>query len=288
MTEAVYVVDRDRRISYWNPAAEAITGFTAAEVVGHRCRDGILNHVDDQGRSLCKRACPLLASITHGAQVRARPYLHHRDGHRMPVVVSAAPLRDNTGDIVGAVEVFHDDSQFRSLADHIVDAERAALTDPLTGLGNRRSMESALAHAADDERRHIMRYAVLFADVDRFKPVNDRFGHDAGDLALQMVSATIRSCCRAGDAVARWGGDEFLLLTQAPDEPGALAHARRLVRLVAATRPMLGEQSVRITMSVGVAMMVPGEPPEQTVRRADTALREAKRSGRNRVLLAST
>jgi diguanylate cyclase (GGDEF)-like protein/PAS domain S-box-containing protein len=288
MTEAVYVVDTDRRISYWNPAAEAITGYRAEDVIGHRCRDGILNHVDDQGRSLCKRACPLLASITQGVHVKARPYLHHRDGHRLPVVVSAAPLRNAAGAIIGAVEVFHDDSPFRSLADQYADAERAAVTDPLTGLGNRRLMESALAHAADDERRHVTRHGLLFADIDHFKLVNDRYGHDAGDLALQAVSATIRSCCRAGDVLARWGGDEFLLLTQASDQASALAHGRRLARLVAAARPRLGDQAVRITMSIGVALMEPGERPEDTVRRADSALRKAKLAGRSRVLFAAT
>ena len=90
MSEAVYVVDRQRRVTYWNPAAERLTGYPADQVVGRCCRDGILNHVDHEGTSLCKSRCPLLATIGDGQPHDMLAFLHHRDGHRVPV---AAALR---------------------------------------------------------------------------------------------------------------------------------------------------------------------------------------------------
>src|SRR4051812_20766171 len=151
MGEAVYVVDTDRRITYWNPAAERMTGWSADEVVGRRCRDGILNHVDERGRSLCGRRCPLLRTMQDGAPTRARPFLHDRAGRRVPVVVSAAPLYDEAGAITGAVEAFHDDSHFRTLAQDFAEAERRAMTDQLTGVGNRRMLDASLEQAAEDQ-----------------------------------------------------------------------------------------------------------------------------------------
>ncbi len=85
MSEAVYVVDRQRRVTYWNPAAERLTGYPADQVVGRCCRDGILNHVDHEGTSLCKSRCPLLATIGDGQPHDMLAFLHHRDGHRVPV-----------------------------------------------------------------------------------------------------------------------------------------------------------------------------------------------------------
>jgi PAS domain S-box-containing protein/putative nucleotidyltransferase with HDIG domain len=114
MSEAVYAVDCDRRVTYWNAAAEQLTGYRASDVVGSRCRDNILNHCDDQGTELCAAGCPLLATMEDGRAREARVFLHHRDGHLVPVVVRAAALRSGDGAVIGAVEVFRDDSRSRA------------------------------------------------------------------------------------------------------------------------------------------------------------------------------
>ena len=199
--EAVYVVDCDRRITYWNPAAEQLTGFSAAEVVGHHCRDGILNHVNEAGELLCYSGCPLLATMLDGRPTEASLFLHHRDGHRVPVAISAAALRDAEGTLCGAVEAFHDDSPRRSLVDQLDDAESAALADPLTGLANRRMLQRAMYRHQANYRRDGRAFAVLFADIDCFKDINDQYGHDVGDDILQLVAATLRDCSRPSDTV---------------------------------------------------------------------------------------
>lgn len=286
MSEALYMVDRSRTIRYWNSAAEDLTGFAAADVIGHRCRDGILNHVDEDGNSLCGGGCPLLGTMRDGELREVLAYAHHRDGHRMPVAVKAAPLRDETGRIRGAVEVFHDDSRCRALAGQVADAEREALTDPLTGVGNRRMLERGLLRLGDDQSRYSRSFAVVFADIDRFKSVNDTFGHPAGDEVLKCVAGTLRDCTRPGDVVGRWGGEEFLLLAPVDDLAEARALAERVRRMVGSSWTEVDAQRVSITISVGVAMSEDSESPAATVARADAAMLEAKAAGRNRTVVS--
>ena len=283
MSEAVYVVDRQRVITYWNPAAEALTGFSAAEVIGRRCRDGILNHVDSSGHSLCGAHCPLLATMRTGQPMEVTAYLHHHDGHRVPVAVRAAALRNSEGKVTGAVEVFHDDTRCRSLGDSYREAVELSLTDPLTELGNRRMLQRALRRYQDEFDRYGRVYAVLFADVDHFKSVNDRIGHDAGDEVLRMVANTMGGCTRPTDVLGRWGGEEFLLLAPVEGAEGAHALAERVRLLVASSWVLQGQHRVRVTLSIGVAVAGRGESAEGLVERADLAMLRAKEAGRDRV-----
>jgi diguanylate cyclase (GGDEF)-like protein/PAS domain S-box-containing protein len=283
MGEAVYVVDHGRRITYWNRAAERLTGFPAAEVVGRRCRDGILNHVDDARTLLCRYRCPLLATMRDGQPRQAFVFLHHRDGHRVPVAISAAALRDADGRVLGAVEVFRDDSRFRDIADQLDAAQCDALTDPLTGLGNRRMLQRELKRHHADHRRYARPFAVLFADIDNFKKVNDSHGHDAGDKVLQLVAVTLAHCIRPGDAVGRWGGEEFLILAPVSGREQAVMLAERVRNLTASGWIAGAHSRISVTISVGVAIATDGEPATSLVARADAALLAAKTAGKNRI-----
>jgi len=270
---------------YWNPAAEALTGFRAEEVVGRRCRDGILNHVDDEGRSLCKTRCPLLATIRDGVSHDVVAFLHHRDGHRVPVAVRSAPLRGPDGTITGAVEVFHDDSRSRALAERLDSAEHEALTDVLLGIANRRMVDRLLRQRHADLRRYGHPYALLFVDIDHFKHVNDRYGHDTGDKVLQLVASTLAGCIRGGDTVGRWGGEEFLVIAHAADGEEALRSAERARLLVESAWARSGTRRIAVTISVGVALARAGELTRDLVARADAAMLRAKDEGRNRSVL---
>lgn len=106
--DGVYFVDRERTILYWNPACELSSGYTAAEMIGSHCYDNILDHIDEQGNHLCQDGCPLVESIKTRQKVARKVYLRHKDGHRVAVETHVAPILDETGEPVGAVEVFMD------------------------------------------------------------------------------------------------------------------------------------------------------------------------------------
>ena len=285
MSEAVYVVDLDRIITYWNRFAEELTGYSAATVIGRGCHDGLLNHVDECGNSMCGTRCPLLGTIHDGEPRQTSAFLHHQEGHRVPVAVRSAALRGADGAIRGAVEVFHDDTRNRALTEQLGHAQREALTDPLTGIANRRSLRQTLRLRRDEHSRYGRGYAVLFADVDLFKAVNDQHRHHVGDRVLKLVAATLRDCTRSSDTVGRWGGDEFLLITPTTEAHEAIAFADRARGLVASAWTSDRRHRVAVTLSIGVALAHADEPTRQLVDRADRAMLTAKRDGRNRTVL---
>jgi PAS domain S-box-containing protein len=139
--DGVYYVDLYRTIQYWNPAAERLTGYGPDRAVGTRCSDNLLMHVDADGNSLCRTACPLAHTMADGRVREARVYLHHRDGHRLPVTVRALPMRDRDGKMIGSVEVFSDATGEVRSHEKIEELERLVLLDALTELGNRRMAE---------------------------------------------------------------------------------------------------------------------------------------------------
>jgi diguanylate cyclase (GGDEF)-like protein/PAS domain S-box-containing protein len=281
MGDGVYFVDRARRITYWSRGAERLTGYRAVEVVGARCRDGMLNHVDEKGVELCGAACPLAATIRDGRTRDAHVFMHHADGHRQPVWVRAAPLHGQDGAIRGAIEVFSEDSAIASARAQISELERLALTDPLTGLGNRRFLEIQLSARLNEWERYGSAFGVLIADIDLFKRVNDTFGHDVGDQALAMVARTMGFVLRGSDVVGRYGGEEFVAILPHADPVSLALAGERLRSLVAASRLVVARQSVEVTISLGGAMVSPGDTADTLLRRADALLYDAKEAGRN-------
>ncbi len=173
------------------------------------------------------------------------------------------------------------------------EIERASLTDPLTGLGNRRDARRQLEAAASDERRRTDsgRQVVLVLDIDHFKQVNDRFGHAGGDALLVAFSQLLRRHCRSDDLAVRWGGEEFLMRFGVRDEAHALARADALRKAIAETHFELGEGShCQCSVSIGLACLPldPARPDwldwQQIIDLADHALYLAKRTGRDRVV----
>ncbi|HSK11006.1 MAG TPA: diguanylate cyclase [Vicinamibacterales bacterium] len=284
--DGVYVVDRNRLITYWNAGAAAITGYEPAAVVGRFCFDNILEHVDGEGRSLCRNGCPLAATIADGQPREMEVYLRHRDGQRVAVKVRSMPLRDGSGRVNGAVEVFAENASALAARQYQVELERAALVDQLTLVANRRFAESALASQLAEVKRLGWSFGVLLADVDRFKEVNDVHGHPAGDRALRTIAATMAGAVRAYDLVARWGGEEFLVLCPGLEASGLLALAERLRMLVERSGLRLDDgRFLPMTISIGVAGASRGDTADTLLARADAALYRSKADGRNRVTL---
>ena len=274
MAEGVYVVDRARRITYWNPAAARISGFDAEQAVGRWCGDGLLNHVDDQGASMCGANCPLLATIRDGQVRTTRAHMHHEKGHLTPVRVTASPLRDGSGAIIGAVETFTDDSQVRAVEQQLRTAEMLALKDPLTGLDNRRAFDRTLEQRFAAWTRHRLPFAALAIDVDDFKAINDTHGHDTGDDVLTVIANSLANAVRATDAVFRTGGDEFAVLSGPITAPEVAELAARLRMVVSASR-FAG--AISASISVGSAVVADGDDAASLLRRADARLLRAKR-----------
>ena len=170
----------------------------------------------------------------------------------------------------------------QELQAELAEARRQATTDPLTGLANRRSLDEALQGALAGRAP----LALVLLDVDHFKVVNDTHGHPAGDLVLRHLAGILAEAAGEDAVPARFGGEEFaLLLREAPLREVAQRAERLRLRIGGASvaiRP--GGPRISVTVSLGIAIASPGEAPQQLIERADAALYEAKRGGRNRVI----
>jgi len=284
LTDGVYFVDREGRITFWNRAAEAITGFSRSEILGRRCSDNILCHVNEDGCQLCLEGCPMTRTMESGREIRAEVYFRHAAGHRVPTVVRASPMRDDMGRIVGAVEVFTDNTTNRSAVERLRDLEEMAYLDPLTGLGNRRMAEKTLESRLQEMARYGWRVGVLFADVDHFKRLNDWYGHPVGDDVLKLIGRDLEGSLRVFDFAGRWGGEEFLGVLVHVEEDQLQAIGERFRMLVETSSLTVDRERVKATVSVGTTLARPDESAAETVARADALMYEAKRQGRNRVV----
>ena len=281
MSDGVYFVDRNRCIRYWNEGATRLSGYKAEEMLGRRCQDNILCHVDAAGRQLCHTGCPLSASIHDGDLHEASVFLRHKQGRRVPVNVRVQPMRNLDGSIVGAVEIFSDDSAQHEVRRQKEAMERLAFLDHLTQLPNRRYMEMSLDTAASEFWIHKDPFGLLMVDIDKFKEINDSFGHSNGDRALQEVAHTLRGALRPTDTVGRWGGDEFFAIVRNMDSINLRVLAERCIALVRETSIVSDDgRSIHLSISVGAALSQLGEKATSLIRRADELMYQSKINGR--------
>ncbi len=283
--DAVYFVDRERRITYWNKAAGELTGYSAGEMVGRYCFDNLLVHVNEEGCLLCLQGCPLSRTIADGQRREAEVYFRHKLGHRVPVSVRVAPIADSEGRIVGAVEVFNDISAKKTIERRVGELEHLAFLDELTGAPNRRYIELKVKQAIQEVEQFDRRIGLVEIDVDLFKQVNDQYGHEIGDCALRSVCKTLTHSLRTGDIVGRWGGEEFLVIVADVGREGLAAFAERCRMLIAESAIPVRDECARITASLGGTLIRRGDTEQSAIKRADELMYRSKRAGRNRVTL---
>ena len=284
--DGVYFVDNERQITYWNKGAERLTGYKAEQVLGRSCRDNILNHCTGNGVELCLTGCPLSATMQDGALQEAEVFLHHANGHRVPVLVRVSPIMDE-GQIVGAVEVFSDNLRSVQASRQISTLTEKIFTDQLTGLSNRAFLERQFQTSMFELEHQRSQHCLAFVDVDNYKSINDRHGHNVGDQALKMVADTLRLTLRQTDVTARWGGDEFCVLLKNIEPLETVRIAEQLRALVERSHiPGSDGSLLRLTVSIGLTMLRMGDSLEAVIERADLGMLSSKRLGRNQVTSA--
>ena len=283
LNDGLYFVDRRRVITYWNEGAERISGFSKEEVLGKSCADNILNHIDAQGRRLCLGMCPLAKTIQDREERVSEVFLHHKDGHRVPVLVRTSVLTDDQGEVVGGIELFTDISGYAADQQWIEELERMALLDPLTRLANRGYLERELQARLEEYQRYGVPFGLLFLDIDNFKVFNDTYGHSFGDEVLKAVTRTIAANTRPFDLFGRWGGEEFLGIVRNVQLPELSALGERLRALIQESYLIHEDVELQVTVSIGAAAVQVGDSPNSLLDRADRLMYHSKSAGRNRL-----
>jgi len=254
LADAVLTIDLDGRVSYLNPAAEALTGWSRLDATDRPLADVFktTGTGDD---------CVLIG----------------RDGREIEIERSSTPILDSQGHKRGDVIVFRDAGPAREAARHL---SHMASYDALTDLPNRVLLNDRLTRAIAFAERHNKPVAVLFLDVDGFKAVNDSLGHAAGDAILCSIGHRLKGVLRRSDTVSRYSGDEFVVVLPEIDQAeDAAVVAKKLVQ--AASGPhRIDSRNVTVTASVGIALYPDdGRDADVLIKHADAAMYQAKRTG---------
>jgi len=280
VSDGVYIVDLSRRILYWNEGAFHQTGYEAHEIVGRRCPEDGLCHVDTAGHRMCRDNCPLTASLNDGRSHEAEIFLRHKQGRRVPVTARVQPLRAADGSIIGAVQIFSDGTAEQDSRREIEEMARLAFLDQVTQLPNRRFVEMSLQTALGEYHMHKEPFGVLVIDLDRFKDINDTFGHATGDNALLEVAKTLKGTLRPTDIIGRWGGDEFIAVAHHVNHEILTQLAVRCCAMVAQTSfPSSDGSRVSVSVSIGSTLALLGDTPEKLIKRADDLMYQNKTNG---------
>jgi diguanylate cyclase (GGDEF)-like protein/putative nucleotidyltransferase with HDIG domain/PAS domain S-box-containing protein len=283
MEDAVLFVDAALRIVGWNPAAERLTGVPAESALHKLWSPSLLGLRDERGQPVTYVQCPLIYSVRTGTAWTRRLGMQTRRGRSVAVDAQALPVVNEQRITQGIALVLHDVSQEALLERRCVNLHERATRDPMTQVANRaefdRLFEAFVASHADRQRA----CSLMIADIDRFKRINDTYGHQAGDEVIRGFASLLKGYCRPGDLVARYGGEEFVLLC-ADCDIATVAHRAEQIRAVFSRTPHKQLQGKSATASFGVTECQPGDTPETMFRRADRALLNAKEEGRNRVV----
>jgi diguanylate cyclase (GGDEF)-like protein/PAS domain S-box-containing protein len=276
--DAVISTDIAGNVTFLNPIAQTLTGWSATEAIGKPI-DEVLRIVDGGRDRRWLNPMTAVAQSNLAATLPAGCKLVRRDDIELAIEDTAAPIHDRRGRVIGAVMVFHDVTLAQAISEKL---SHLAQHDYLTGLPNRLLLNDRLTQAISAAVRDQCNLAVLFLDLDRFKHVNDSLGHPAGDALLLSIAARLVANVRSSDTVSRLSGDEFvILLSSIAHSEDALLSVQKI--LAAVRKPhRVNDHELEVSLSVGIGIYPDdGADAETLIRNADIAMMHAKGRGRN-------
>jgi diguanylate cyclase (GGDEF)-like protein len=277
--DGVYVVDREKRIEYWNAAAAEITSYASEDACARHCKHLLAHHIE--ATVLCDVACPLDATMKDG-QVREAPvFLKDKYNISVPVRVRTLPRYDAAGEIDGAFEIFCKIGDTREINHFLSELSNVAYVDSLTHASRRNYGEDMLKKAMESFAATKSPFAVLLVDVDDFKRFNDTYGHSFGDTVLTSVASVAQKNLRRSDLLVRWGGDEFLVISPGIDHQVLGKLAAKICKVISDLRLEVSGTPVEVSVSVGATLSNIGDTQVYLLERVDALMYASKKRGKN-------
>jgi PAS domain S-box-containing protein len=210
LKDGVYFTNQKRKITYWNKGAEELTGYKSSEVLGKFCGDNILIHIDEQGNNLCTGSCPLEKVLKSGETTVANIYLHHKDGHRVPVLVRVNPVKDKKSRVIGAVEIFSDRSLRDIIRERMEDLDSRNLLDENSGLPNHDFMEKKLKTRFWEFHQYNWPFGILYIQLEY--PADRELSAENTEECevMKILSQSFLNNINPFDIVGHWEQDGLL------------------------------------------------------------------------------
>ena len=298
LTVGILMVDRRFTVVLWNRFMELNSNISADEVLGKNLFD-TFPEINRNWLEKKIKSCMILRTPSYSSW-RQRPYLFRfkpssalaGEAEFMYQDVSIFPIRDHDGALQGACIAIHDTTELaeqtrllEQAMDQALDLEESNQRDSLTGLYNRKFFDEQITQEMLRARRYGWPLSLALLDIDNFKPVNDTYGHPAGDVVLSVLSGRLQGMLRASDTLCRYGGEEFALILPHIGQDNSRFLLDRLRKSVeSGVVELEGGTTISVTVSVGIAELREGQSAGELIRHADKALYAAKDAGRNRVI----
>lgn len=283
MHDGVVFLDSSSRILLWNHGAERLTGIAGTSVVHRLFQPSVLRMRDEKGKLIKDDHCPVAHAIQNGVQWLRRLMIKGRTGREVAVDAHAVPVIAADGTTLGVTLLLHDASSEMTLEERCQSLHEMATRDPLTQVANRAEFDRVHAAFVAAHLESKRPCSMIIADIDRFKRINDTFGHPAGDAIIQSFAKVLQNAARPGDLVARYGGEEFVMLCADCDNASVAVRGEEVRRMFSELRQSVLDSQCA-SASFGVTEIQPGDTPETMLHRADRALLLAKETGRNKVV----
>ncbi len=256
--DGVYIVDKERKIIFWNKGAEEITGYSAREVLGRRCSDNILNHIDENGNLLCQGACPLIRAFKTEKNIKEKVYPMNKSGNRFPVMTHVAPLRDKSGNVISAIEIFRDitkEEEFRILQEKF----NKLIKKYVSSVTFDEVIEQA--HSGKDIKSNMLDLTILYLDIVDFTSYSEKHSHEE---VVELLNNVFGFCelitkeCH-GD-IDKFIGDAIMAVFV--DANDAVLGGKKILKVLYnfnKTRRKEGEKEISIRIGINSGIVIQGE-----------------------------
>lgn len=282
--DAVYFATPQRSITFWNPAAESLTGYRREHVVGKSCCEDLLVHLQSDPKGACSGWYPAAQTLQDGQVRSADVFFRHRQGHLLPVHIRVVPVYDANGQMAGVVEILKDE---QSSAGNYGEASTGALAfiDPVSKLASRQYLELRLRSRFEEMKRYGWTFGVISASIDGFAEARAKWGPEIHQQLVSMVGKTFANCLRTFDVVGRWEEHQFLAIVPILQYSDLQLICERIRGVVAKAMLLVNGQPASLTVSIGAAGANPKDSVDKILERAKLWMNRSARKGGDQVTI---
>ncbi len=284
--DGITCVNKERRIIFWNKAAEQLTGIENSDAVGRVCSEDLPLFLDREGVSLCQTKCPVELTLKDGAIRAMDVYIQHKEGFRFQATLRTIPVFKEDGEVIGAVEAFSNMAPKITIPLSSTELEKTALIDAETGIAGKLYLDMTLNVRLEEFQKYSLPFGVIYVDVDNYTKTLEKHGRFNASKILRMVARTLHKNIRYFDIVGRWSTEEFLVILLNIDESRLDIVANKLRLLIAESYITTETGMLNATVSMGGSIVQRYDTVEALIKRTEQLMMHSKWLGKNKVSLS--